>query len=136
MEFFVDSSIIIETLKGNEKAVNIFNILEKIDKLDLFINQTVVSESVFQLTYKRKFLIDEIKEIFDNFYFLRDNESIIELAFYLMNRYNLKPNDALILATCKQYNISYLISLDSDFKEPCKKEGIILIDSVEKLKGF
>ena len=51
-----------------------------------------------------------------------------------MKHYNLKPNDAFILATCKYYNISYLISLDDDFQKPCEKEGITLINSAEKLK--
>ncbi len=52
-----------------------------------------------------------------------------------MKKHNLLSNDALILATCKYYRIKYLISIDtSDFKEPCEKEGIVLINSVEKLK--
>ena len=48
--------------------------------------------------------------------------------------HKLKTHDALILSTCKHYGIKYLISLDEDFKKPCKEEGIVLIDSVEKLK--
>ena len=38
---------------------------------------------------------------------------------------------ALIFATCKCYNIRNLISLDGDFKEPCEKEGFVLINSIE-----
>ena len=44
------------------------------------------------------------------------------------------PNDALILATCNIYDIKYLVSFDSDFREICDKEEIVLIDSVEKFK--
>jgi predicted nucleic acid-binding protein len=40
------------------------------------------------------------------------------------------------LATCKHYGIRYLISIDTDFPEPCEKEGIVLINSAEKLKGI
>ncbi|NPA39161.1 MAG: PIN domain-containing protein [Thermodesulfobacteria bacterium] len=47
--------------------------------------------------------------------------------------YGLLLNDTLVLATCKHYGIKHLISIDSDFPEPCKKEGIILINSAEKL---
>ena len=52
----------------------------------------------------------------------------------MIDKYNLKTHDALILATCKHYGIKYLVSIDSDFPEPCEKEGIILINSAEKLK--
>jgi predicted nucleic acid-binding protein len=58
------------------------------------------------------------------------------LAVSYYRKYKLKPNDALILATCKHYGIKYLISIDKDFPEPCEKEGIVLINSVEKLKEF
>ena len=54
--------------------------------------------------------------------------------FRVIEHYDLRPNDAIILATCKYYGIKYLISLDNDFPEPCKKEGIVLINSAEKLK--
>ena len=63
------------------------------------------------------------------------NFSILNLAYNLAKVHNLLPNDALILATCKHYGIKYLISIDkNDFATPCEKEGIVLIDSTEKLK--
>ena len=61
----------------------------------------------------------------------RFDENAVEIYY---KKYKLKPNDALILATCKHYNIKYLISIDNDFAIPCEKEVIVLIDSVEKLK--
>ena len=48
--------------------------------------------------------------------------------------YRLNPNDDLIFATCKYYQISYLVSLDGDFEEPCKGEEINLINTPERLK--
>ena len=54
--------------------------------------------------------------------------------FRVIEHYDLRPNDAIILATCKYYGIKYLISIDNDFPEPCKKEGVVLINSVEKLR--
>ncbi|WP_366513876.1 PIN domain-containing protein [Thermococcus aggregans] len=56
------------------------------------------------------------------------------LSTEISRKYGLLPNDALILATCKFYSIKYLISFDSDFENACKKEGIVLIDSLEKLR--
>ena len=110
MEAFVNSCIFIETFKekGKEEASRIFEYLLKA-LFDLenvfFVNAIIYSEVVCKLVTKKK------------------------------KKYNLKPNDALILATCKHYGIKYLISIDkNDFTIPCKKEGIILIDSVEKLK--
>ncbi len=135
MNFFIDSSIIIETLKGNKEAIRIIAVLfEEINYIDLFINPTVFSETIFQLYYKRKFSLDEIKEFIIKAKILAENEIIVRKSLDFIIKYNLKPNDALILATCKHYQIPYLISLDSDFNEPCEKEGIVLVNSVEKLK--
>ncbi len=134
MKFFVDSSIIIETLKGNKNAKDIFDLVYNLENVELFINQTVISEVTYNLSYKRKFKLEEIREFLLDFFFLSDSLEVIEESFLLMKIYNLKPNDALILATCKHYNIPYLLSLDEDFKEACEKEGIVLIDSVEELK--
>ena len=44
-----------------------------------------------------------------------------------MDKYNLLPNDAIILATCKLHGIPNLVSHDSHFDEPCKAEGITLL---------
>ena len=44
-----------------------------------------------------------------------------------MITYNLLPNDAIILATCKIHGITQLASHDSDFILPCAAEGIELL---------
>jgi predicted nucleic acid-binding protein len=44
-----------------------------------------------------------------------------------MVKYNLLPNDAIILATCKLHAITKLASHDRDFIIPCKAEGIELL---------
>jgi len=44
-----------------------------------------------------------------------------------MQQYNLLPNDAIILATCKIHNITQLASHDKDFEAACKAEGITLL---------
>jgi uncharacterized protein len=50
-----------------------------------------------------------------------------------MKIYNLLPNDALILATCKLENITILATYDTDFTKACLEEGIKLISKVEDL---
>lgn len=53
-----------------------------------------------------------------------------------MSDYNLLSSDALILSTCKQNAIKYLASYDSDFKMPCLKEGIILLNQETDFAQF
>jgi len=142
MKFFVDSNIIIETFKEhyNKVAFEILdfllsNIFEGMN-VDAYINNIVESEVVFQLIFKGKSSLNKkkLKTVLSSFKSLEIGENIRFLFWKYMEKHNLKPNDALILATCKHYNIKHLISLDEDFKEPCEKEGIVLINSVEKLK--
>ena len=138
MSFFIDTNIFVETLKkdGAKEAKNIwFEILNNYLKEDFCVNIIVKNEVIFHLYIKRKLIsLKELKKLFNTFLNLKISSEVENLMFDLIESYNLKPNDALILATCKHYNIKYLISLDEDFKEPCEKEGIILINSVEKLK--
>jgi len=135
MKFFIDSSVIVESLKGTKKAVDmVVYLFEKADDVNLFINPTVFSETVYQLYYRRKFSLEEIKNFITKADILAEDRSVVETALALIVRYGLKPNDALILATCKRYGISYLISLDSDFEKACEREGVVLVDSSEKLR--
>jgi predicted nucleic acid-binding protein len=50
-----------------------------------------------------------------------------------MEKYNLLPNDALIMATCKLSNIDWIASYDGDFESICRDEGIQLIRSVSDI---
>ena len=51
----------------------------------------------------------------------------------MMRKYNLLPNDALILASCKAQNIAVLGSHDSDFTAACAAEWIRLISKASDL---
>ncbi len=143
MKAFIDSCILIETFKENgiEKANEIFEvILNAMFNLEnvFFVNAIVYSEVIYKLITKRK-VKKEIEEefifrLFEIFEWLDLPYSIKTKAIYCYKKYNLKPNDALILATCKYYGIKYLISIDTDFLIPCEKEEIVLINSAEKLK--
>jgi len=63
----------------------------------------------------------------DKFIYLPDFPNLFKNAIELMKKYNLLPNDSIILSTCKFHGIKYIASLDSDFKNACDGEGIILI---------
>lgn len=43
-----------------------------------------------------------------------------------MSKYNLLPNDAIILGTCILHEIKFLATHDSDFDIAAPAEGIIL----------
>jgi len=60
----------------------------------------------------------------------------ITLGLDFMKKYNLLPNDAFILATCKLQGIAVLASFDSDFKNACVQEGIVLINNALQLEAF
>ena len=74
-------------------------------------------------------------ELFENFQILPIEETITVLSYNYMQNYNLLPNDALILATVKHYNLELLASFDqNDFKHPCEIENIKLIGSISELE--
>jgi len=67
----------------------------------IYTNAIVVSEVSFILIFKKCFTVIEIKELFNDFIHIEYSKDSINLAFDFMQQYNLKPNDALILATNK-----------------------------------
>ncbi len=73
-------------------------------------------------------------EFIRNFKVLDMDEEIIDKSDYFMCNYNLLPNDALIFATCRIYDIKYLASFDRDFRQICGEEEILLIDTPEKFR--
>ena len=68
-----------------------------------------------------------------NFSYLNISKTVMLQSIDFMKIYNLLPNDALILATCKLENIAILASYDTDFTKACLEEGIKLISKVEDL---
>ena len=149
---FLDSNVIIEFAKDNPRAVELLEYIFK-HKFTTFINGIVYSEvffifikaktgkSYWELKKNRSLVKETTEEFLKSLFpmlsipnFLEVTSEIILLSIEISRKYGLLPNDALILATCKFYGIKYLVSLDDDFESPCKREGIVLIDSVEKLK--
>jgi uncharacterized protein len=139
MNIFVDSSILIEYIKG--KGITFLN--EMVDNHILLTNQIVASEFLYKyigialqkspLSAKES---SEIKSAFTNniadeilkiLNYLPGNEKITKTAIEYMKKYNLLPNDSIILSTCKENNIQYLATYDSDFIGPCKNENISIL---------
>lgn len=140
MKIFLDSSILIEYEKGTKIAV-LDTLREK--NVQFYINSIVVSEYLYKLigilgekaplTIKESGKIAEILEHHQTTAFLKifDYLPIPAPAIYkaveLVKKYNLLPNDALILASCQLQNIKVLASYDSDFAKVCEAEGLLLL---------
>jgi predicted nucleic acid-binding protein len=148
MKISIESSILVEYLKGNQT-----DLLEQLISSghELYTNVIVYSEFIFYylatigekspLTIKENKQIKELIQkyepidIFSYFTILPIENEIILLSYDYMQKYNLLPNDALILATTKLNEIEYLVSFDKkDFQQPCNDESITLIMSVADLK--
>lgn len=145
---FIDSSVLVEY---NKKSETLFlDILSQDTKVSLYISSIVISEYIFHalalkgnkapLTLKRDKSISTVltsintELLLSQFKLIDMKEEFMSYYFKMMTDYNLLPNDALILATCKSYNINAIASYDSDFETPCKNENIILLKSVNDLK--
>ncbi|MBP1911062.1 type II toxin-antitoxin system VapC family toxin [Thermococcus stetteri] len=142
IEVFVDSSVLIEGLKGNPEAVKILNYLADVGAVAI-INDIVVSEFLFHyirlksgaspLTVKSSGKISEfIKEdepldFITQFHILPTDEETLLQAYNFMRKYNLLPNDAIILAACKVNNIERLATLDEDLIKAAREEGLGLL---------
>jgi len=144
MKVFIDSSVLVEYMKGN--STEFYEALLLKNHEGLFINQVVFSEFVFYfialksgkspLTVK---MANEIPptlsnqnplELLPGIIHLEHNYEIARTSLGFMKKYNLLPNDALILATCKYYNINYIATLDADFLSPCSNLAITVIKAV------
>ncbi len=151
MKMFIDSNLFIEHSKGNSKAVEILeNVL---GNREVYINDVVYSEvayifiransgkNYFELKKDRRTVANAGLNFLNKLFpllrltkFLEVNENVIALANDYIIKYGLLPNDALVLATCKFYEVDCLVSLDEeDFREPCEKENIRLISDIKVL---
>lgn len=141
-KIFLDSSVLIEGYKGRHQEY--YNALVKNPGLECCINGIVCSEYWYNLlglignasplTLKGRGGISATMnydkkrfEIFQRYTVLTLEPEATVLALDFMQKYNLLPNDALILATCVTQKILFIASHDSDFDFACKAEGIQLV---------
>ena len=151
--FLIDTNVLVEGIKGNEREL-LELVNENLDNYNFCISTNVLEEvsyillrefsgSSYWKLKKDKSLVKRVfsekvsliwKYLLFNFRILSVDEEVLKLGKAYIENFGLLPNDALVLATCKRYKVKYLISIDSDFSEPCKKEGILLINSADRLK--
>jgi predicted nucleic acid-binding protein len=147
-KIFLDSSILVEKAKGTKEEL--FDYLIGDDSVEKCINSIVLSEFTYYflaiegnaspMSLKMRKAIQPIlkknspKDLLKVFTYLRDDSSVISLYLTFMEKYNLLPNDALILANYKIHKILNIASYDvNDFKEVCESEGINLISKIKDL---
>ncbi len=149
MKIFIDTNILVEYLKGKNTDFLESLLTSKHD--GLFINQVVWSEFLFHylalISNKSPLSVKMANEIASTFNSrnpfdmlpgvmqLSHSKSIGDEAFELMNKFNLLPNDALILATCKFNDIGFLATYDTDFEIPCKKLGIEILKNSDDIRN-
>lgn len=143
MRIFLDSSVLIEFENGRNREL--LTALITNPNFILCLNSVVASEYFYKLLGiiggKSPMSICESKKIEDvlsqhnterflSFFTILDTpKEAVLLSLSFMKKYNLLPNDALILATCKIHNINVLASLDTDYTYACQQENIQLIYS-------
>lgn len=143
----LDSSILVEYSKGRKTELLEY-LLEK-RPTELFINSTVLSEYMFHWLGNnggkaprtlqqgqqigRLLLQDDQHDFLSLFSILPSDNAIIPVYLSFMQQYNLLPNDALILASCKIHGIPALASYDPDFEGACAAENIRLVRQIEDL---
>lgn len=150
MTVFIDSSIFIEYLKGNNRLFESLIVAGMRNPAIQYVyNGVVLNEYLFYylsvrggkapLTLKRETVIStllmgkEFEILLHDLKFLTDAETFPTTVPTIMARYNLLPSDAFIVSTCQHYDIRFLASLDADFSGPCSSENIVLINSEETL---
>ncbi len=147
---FIDSSILVEYHKGAKRTF--YRALLSDTRFVLSISQTVVSEYLFHhlgitggkspLTLKVNKAVSATLRSNDPLPFLEvlewlpDSPAMLDLSLQYMQSYNLLPNDALILASCKLHGIRALASFDPDFGMACRAAGITLLRDEQDFEIF
>ena len=134
MRVFFDSNVFLKYLAGVEDAKKLIGKVED-GEWKGYVNDIVISEVVYGYLrlaldvsrYRlRKYVIeytDRVKELLeqDVYPLFTDFEHLpisigIENLIEYMTKYRLLPNDALIVATCRAYNINDIATFDEDLK--------------------
>ena len=114
---FIDSSFLVEFLRGNSNVIRFMD-----DNIEVLKTNIIVFLETFyvyrkiSLKYFGKFDTSPLTDIFSTIELLPVDGIPIELILTISERYSLLPNDALITATCKYYNIKKIATFDNDFE--------------------
>lgn len=134
----IDSSVFIEYLKGNPKALEMMSSLLSED-CELFINAIIYSEVVFLFLSRTTGLsafslkkrpqvvrdsgVEKVLAFLGQFKVAEVSDVVLETASEIIKRHGLLPNDAIILPTAKVYGMN-IATLDSDFNVPARSENV------------
>lgn len=148
---FIDSSILIEYFKGNN--IDFLNELLASPLLELYISDIVCSEYLFHFLAKQAgkspLSVKESKSInktlnSDDRYldFIKIfsispmGNNYIDHCILLMGKYNLLPNDALILTNCLRNEFRFIATFDKDLIYSATEEDIIPLSQISNLKNI
>ncbi len=110
---FIDTNIIIEYLKGNQKIIDKLNSFDEV-----FINEIIIME-LYQGAKNRREL-NYIKKSISKFKILKTSNEIIKLAKDILEEYTLSHNtkimDAIIASTVLIYDLKLYTLNVKDFR--------------------
>ena len=110
---FLDTNIIIEYLKGNQKIIDKLNSFDEV-----FINEIIIMELYQGAKNKRE--LNYIKKSISEFRVLKTSNEIIKLAKEILEEYTLSHNtkimDAIIAATVIVYDLKLYTLNVKDFR--------------------
>jgi len=109
-EIFIPVNVLEETsfIIIRESIKEIFN-EERFYKM-----KEIFEREKIELIEKRLEILNELTNIWR---VLEINKNIFEISKSIIKKYRLLPNDALVVASAKYYNIDTLITRDGDFKK-------------------
>lgn len=147
---FVDSSVLIEYYKNAQ--TELLDRLLDTKEIQICISQIVVSEYLFHclgvdggkspLSVKQSSAIANVLSngnhatFLKQYTYLQDSDFLLERVPVLMSKYNLLPNDAIIIATCQLNQIAAIASYDPDFIKVCKDLNIMLLQTLADFEIF
>ena len=145
MKYMIEEAIFVETSAFLKFFIEGVSVFEKIEKYELYTSTNVIEEVCYVLlkekaqkilkedrhyavlTFLRKnqsFVIELSKEIIEDIETLLNalNIKVLtsppkEIMYEIIVKYGLLPNDALIVATCKYYDIRKIATFDEDFEK-------------------
>jgi len=141
MKVFTDTSFFVDFFRGKQEAKEIY---KQIVSAELYTSLNVLAETTYILMKLKASDLTGIKKHYDLIKELKKNEKVYRDCFNLskeffysllrwsvtvlpvtlswddvlevMENYHLLPNDALIAATCKHYDIKKIATFDPDFE--------------------
>ena len=136
-KFIIDSNILIEYFKGNEKAKGIVDITSN-DKSNSYLISIDTLEEILYILVRHfsqkpywelknkpektkdvyEILLPLIDSIVENFFQVIDTPSVVKTSlFEFCKNYGMLPKDALLSSLAIHYQVDFLITLDKDFSQ-------------------